>query len=153
MVAEIFGGISALKTAFDMAKGLENIHETVARDRATIDLQKGILAAQREQVALVDAIGSLKARVAELEAWGADKQRYQATDIGRGLTAYTLKPGMENGENPHKLCANCYNRGVKSVLQPEIRNPGMCNVLVCHECGSDLYLTGARITTPRASMA
>ena len=54
VVAETIAGLGAIKTAFDMAKALENIHEAVARDRAVIDLQKEILAAQSAQAALVD---------------------------------------------------------------------------------------------------
>jgi hypothetical protein len=30
--------------------------------------------------------------------WDADKNRYESTQIGHGMTAYTLKKGMENGE-------------------------------------------------------
>jgi hypothetical protein len=144
MVGEIFGGISALKTAFDMAKGLENIHETVARDRAIIDLQKEILAAQAAQASLIENVGTLKSRVAELEAWDADKRRYKLTQIGHGMAAYTLKEGMEEGEPSHYLCAACYSEGHKSIMQTETRSPGRCEVLVCHRCGSDLYLSGMR---------
>jgi len=140
MVGEIFGGISALKTAFDMAKGLENIHETVARDRAIIDLQKEILAAQGAQASLIENVGTLKSRVAELEAWDADKQRYKLIQIGHGMVAYTLKEGMEEGEPPHYVCAICYSEGHKSIMQTETRSPGRCEVLVC----SDLYLSGMR---------
>lgn len=144
MVGEVFAGLSALKTAFDMAKGLENIHETVARDRAIIELQKEILAAQAAQASLIEDISALKSRVAELEAWDADKQRYKLAQIGHGMTAYTLKEGMEGGEPSHYLCAACYNEGHKSIMQTETRSPGRCEVLVCHRCGSDLYLHGMR---------
>ena len=40
MVGEIFRGLSAIKTAFDMAQGLQNIHDAVTRDRAIIEPQK-----------------------------------------------------------------------------------------------------------------
>jgi hypothetical protein len=50
MAVEIFG-LSAIKTAYDKAKELLNIHDTVAHDRAVIDLQKQILAAQEAQFA------------------------------------------------------------------------------------------------------
>ena len=52
MVGEAIAGLSAVKTAFDMAKALQNIHDTVARDRAVIELQKEILSAQVAQAAL-----------------------------------------------------------------------------------------------------
>jgi hypothetical protein len=144
MAAEIFAGLSAIKTAFDMAKGLQNIHDTVARDRAIIDLQRELLDAQTAQADLVETASKLKARVAELEAWDEDKKRYKLTEIGEGLIAYTLKDGMENGEPSHHLCASCFHDGHKSIMQSELRFPGRCEVMVCHRCGSELYVTGAR---------
>ncbi len=144
MVGEVFAGLGAIKTAFDMAQGLQKIYDTVARDRAVIELQKEILAAQSTQAALVEAVGALKGRVAELEAWDTDKKRYKLTEVGHGMTTYTLKEGMENGELAHHLCANCYQEGHKSIMQTETRTPGRCEVMVCHRCGSDLYIHGVR---------
>ena len=142
VVAETIAGLGAVKTAFDMAKALQGIHDTAARDRAVIELQKEILVAQTAQSALVESESALKKEVADLKAWDADKQRYQLRDIGRGITAYALKEGMQNGEPEHYLCAACYQRHQKSILQPETRSPGMTKTLVCHDCGSALYLSG-----------
>jgi len=144
MAGEVFAGLSAIKTAFDIAKGLKDIDDATRRNAAVIELQEKILSAQSEQAELIETVGKLRGRVAELEAWDADKKRYKLTDLGRGMTAYSLAAGMENGEPPHQLCAACYNEGHKSIMQKETRNPGRCVVLVCHRCGSELYLTGMR---------
>ena len=40
MVAEIYGGISALKSAFDIAKGLKDIDDAARRNAAVIELQE-----------------------------------------------------------------------------------------------------------------
>jgi hypothetical protein len=144
MVGEVFAGLSALKTAFDIAKGLKDLDDATRRNAAVIELQEKILTAQSAQAELVETISELKSRVAELEAWDAEKQRYKLTEIGYGMTAYTLKEGMEEGEPSHRLCATCYSDGHKSIMQTETRSPGRCEVLVCHRCGSDLYLSGMR---------
>jgi hypothetical protein len=144
MAGEVFAGLSAFKSMYDAAKALKDMNDANIRNTAVIELQEKILSAQSEQAELIEIAGALKARVAELEAWNADKKRYKLTDLGRGKSAYTLKEGMENGEPPHHLCATCYNEGHKSIMQTEIRSPGRCQVLVCHQCGSDLYLTGMR---------
>jgi hypothetical protein len=144
MAGEIFAGLTAIKTAFDIARGLKDIDDAARRNAAIIELQEKILDAQSDQAVLIETVGALKARVAELEAWDADKNRYKLSDLGRGMSAYTLKEGMENGEPPHQLCATCYNEGHKSIMQTETRNPGRCQVMVCHRCGSDLYITGMR---------
>jgi hypothetical protein len=57
---------------------------------------------------------------------------------------YALKEGMEQGEPPHQLCTECYSRGKKSLLQREVRTPGMARVEVCHSCGSEYYVSGIR---------
>jgi hypothetical protein len=143
MVAEVFAGLSALKTAFDIAKGLKDIDDATRRNAAVIELQEKILAAQAAQSDLVDRVRALEKEVTDFKAWDADKQRYKLTDIGSGLVVYTLKQGMENSEPPHSLCANCYQDHVKSILQRETRYPGRCEVMACHRCGSDLYTAGA----------
>lgn len=119
VIAEAISGLGAVKTAFDLAKALENIHETVARDRAIIDLQKEILAAQAAQFALLERVGKLEKEVAQLEAWDADKQRYQLAELAPRIFAYSLKEGMANGEPQHHLCTACYDAGFKSLLKRE----------------------------------
>jgi hypothetical protein len=145
MVGEALAGLSALKTAFDMAKGLKDIDDAVRRNAAVIDLQEKILAAQQAQAALVEQVAEFEKEVSRLKAWDADKQRYELTEARPGMMTYTLKKGMENGEPAHHLCTNCYNDGVKSIMQTETRFPGRYPVLVCHRCGSDLYLEGGRL--------
>lgn len=142
VVAETIGGLSALKTAFDMSKALQGIHDAVAHDRAVIELQKEILSAQAAQFTLIEQVGDLEKEVARLKAWDADKQRYKLTELRPGAIAYALKEGMDNGEPAHKLCAACYEAGFKSYLVQETWSPGRCHVMVCHGCGWHAYLSG-----------
>ncbi|MFZ3324848.1 MAG: hypothetical protein WA231_02685, partial [Methylocella sp.] len=55
--------------------------------------------------------------MAELETWDADKQRYELKSLAAGVFAYRLKEAMAGGEEIHHLCAACYHRGKKSLLQ------------------------------------
>lgn len=144
MVGEALASLSVFKSMLDMAKGLKDINDATIRNAAVIELQEKILAAQMQQTALVDHVGKLEKEVAELKAWDADKERYQLTEIGyEGTFAYSLKKGMEASEPDHKLCANCYNQGQKSILQQETRAPGRVEVLVCQRCSADIYLSGS----------
>ena len=124
MVAEIFGGLSALKTAFDMTQALQNIHDTVARDRAVIELQKEILSAQAAQSTLIDRVRELEKEVADFEAWEVEKKRYRLTDFGGGTFAYALKPDEAKGEPAHRVCAHCYQDGHIAILQCSHRSDG-----------------------------
>jgi hypothetical protein len=137
MAGEVFAGLSALKTAFDMAQGLQKIHDAVARDRAVIELQKEILTAQSAQAALIEEAGALKKRVAELDAWGAEKERYKLKEVGAGVFAYVPKEGMDGGEPVHRLCANCYQRGQKSILQATHEMRKGWRVHYCPHCKSE----------------
>ncbi len=64
MVAEVFAGLSTIKTAFDIAKGLKDIDDVAHRNAAIIELQEKILTAQAAQATLVETVGELKKRVA-----------------------------------------------------------------------------------------
>jgi hypothetical protein len=143
VAAEVYAGLTSIKAAFDIARGLKDIDDATGRNAAVIELQEKILDAQSEQASLAERVGELKARVSQLESWDADRQRYKLTSLGDGLRAYTLKQEMADGEPDHYLCAQCYSDKIKSILQTETRVPGRCHVLTCNRCGSDLYLSGA----------
>jgi len=144
VVTEAIAGLGAIKTAFDMAKALENIHEAVARDRAVIDLQKEILAAQQAQFSLVERARDLEKQVAAFERWDAESRRYEMKDYGGGTIAYALKPEMANAEPSHALCSACFQRRKKGILQPTGVNAYKQQMMKCAECGGEFVL-GARI--------
>jgi hypothetical protein len=137
MVAEVFAGLGALKTAFDIAKGLKDIDDTTRRNAAIIELQEKILSAQATQSNLVESIGELKTRVAELESWEADKQRYELTELGPGTVCYVVKESMRGREPMHRICANCYAAGKKGFLQQHVKGSHY-DRFVCHKCGESL---------------
>lgn len=137
MVAEVIGGISAIKSAFDIAKGLQSLHDAAARDRAVIDLQKELLAAQQAQSDLIEHARELEKELANLKNWEADKARYQLTEIVPGLVAFSIKEGSRNGEPFHRICATCCASGKKSYLQQRISGP-YYDMFKCNSCGEEL---------------
>ncbi len=139
MVGEVFAGLGAIKTAFDMAKGLENIHDAAIRDRAVIELQKEILAAQAAQFALVQRINELEKEVASFETWEADKQKYELKTLGFGAFAYMLRPEARGSEPPHWVCANCFTERKIKVIQysgPRGGGPSGHRCPTCHSAVS-----------------
>lgn len=142
MVGEAFAGLSALKTAFDLAKGLKDIDDTARRNTAIIELQEKLLIAQAAHSNLTERIGELEEKVASFETWNAEKQRYELKPLGTGF-AYFLKPDAQGGEPPHQICANCYARGKKSFLAKVPTNQarialGMGTVYRCPECTAEI---------------
>jgi hypothetical protein len=103
MVAEIFAGVSALKSAFDIAKGLKDIDDATRRNAAVIELQEKILSAQEMQSTLINRVTNLEKELARFETWEAEKQRYKLTDYGGGTFAYALKEEEARGTTPSHM--------------------------------------------------
>lgn len=117
MVSEAIAGLSIFKTLLDTAKGLKDINDAAVRNTVAIELQEKILTAREQQAASLERISELEKEVTRFEAWEAEKQWYQLTDFGGGTFAYALKPEAGNGEPAHRICAACYQKGHKSILQ------------------------------------
>jgi hypothetical protein len=151
-IASIASAIGSLKTAADIAKGFLDLKEAAAVQGRVIELQGVILAAQSsalaaqsDQTMLLEEIRHLKEKVAKLEAWEAEKQRYQLTDFGGGTFAYVLRPDAANGQPSHNLCATCFNQGRKTILQHS-----QDNWFTCHACKDKIRLgTGSGSQSPQ----
>ncbi len=53
MVAEVFGGITALKASLDILKTIKDANDVATRQGIVIKLQEQILAAQEAQFSLI----------------------------------------------------------------------------------------------------
>ena len=136
-----------LKTAGETAQKLISLRDTAKFGDAIIELQAqimaaqhGALAAQEREAAMAEEIRGLKTRMAELEAWDTEKQRYELTDFGSGTFAYILKEGMESGEPPHRICAACYQKGHKSILQFQFKVATGQDKYTCPACKTEFDL-------------
>ncbi len=160
MLGEISAGFASLKAALDIAQGLNAANTQALINEIKIDLQGHILEAQRAlssaqetQSTQTARIRNLEQEIMELKDWEGEKQRYHLKNIDRGAVAYVMKPGMENGEDPHWLCPNCFNRRQKSFLQYKGREhgsgrEGMQSIFGCDACKSTLkvYYTRNPVT-------
>jgi len=139
MVAEVFAGLSAIKSAFDIAKGLKDIDDAARRNAAVVELQEKILTAQAAQSELVETVSALEAEVTRLKNWEADKARYQLAALAPGMVALAVKETLRNGEPFHHICANCASNGKKSYLQQHIRGARF-DKYKCNLCGEELQI-------------
>jgi rubrerythrin len=117
MVGEAFAGLSAIKAAFDLAKGLKNISDATTRNAVAIELQEKILAAQAAQSGLVERVRELEKEVAHLETWEGEKLRYDLKNVGFSAYAYMLKPTERGVTPPHWVCTNCYEHKHIAIMQ------------------------------------
>jgi len=134
MVAEIFAGLSSLKTALDLAKGLKDIDDAARRNAAVIELQEKILAAQEAQSTLIQRVHELEGEVARVKAWEAQKQRYELKDFGGGTFAYELRVDEARREPAHRICPACYESGDRSILQFRGQNAFSQDMYFCPLC-------------------
>ena len=146
MVGEIFAGIGALKTAFDMSKAIVDMSDAVKRDRLSIDLQKEILSALAAQSELTEEIGQLKEKLRSFEKWDAEKERYKLRQIATGAFAYALEKERAAGEPAHWLCTDCYENRKKSILKiagaAEKSGADIHKALwKCHVCGCSIRVS------------
>ncbi len=133
--------VSPLKAAGETAQKLIELRDTVKFGEAVIELQAQIMAAQQgafaahsREAAMAEEIADLKKRMAELEAWDAEKKRYKLHDFGSGTYACILKKGMENDDPPHRLCTNCFDKAQKSILHFQVHNVMSQDVYDCPNC-------------------
>ncbi len=119
MVAEIYGGISAFKTAFDIAKGLKDIDDATRRNAAVIELQEQILGAQAAQTTLIQTVDDLKKKVAAFEAWETKTERYQLHQWETGTFSYRLKDNVQPAEPSHHICSRCYEERKRFILNSD----------------------------------
>jgi len=131
---------SPLKAASETIQGLVQVRDQIKFGDAVIKLQAQILAAQQgasaaqtRETEMAGEIRDLKARVAELATWEAEKKRYQLERLPPGVFVYTLRSDMAAEEPPHSICQACCQRGKKSILHADAPWQGIYH-LTCHEC-------------------
>ncbi len=150
-LTSIGGAIGSLKAAHEIVQGMIGARDTAVFQSKAIELQTQILAAQSsalaahsDQFALLEKVRKLEEEMAALEAWNTEKERYTLHQVKDRRFTYILKKEVGPSEPNHQICANCYQNKHKSVLQYETRTPSRASLLVCHHCGSEIYLMGDR---------
>lgn len=136
MVGDIYAGYKGFTAVIDLGKQFLQVKDAATRNSLIVEFTAKLMEAQQHEALLVERIGALEKRVVQFENWEAEKQRYELQKLHPGILIYRLKSGMENGEPPHEICADCYSKGVKSYLH----NTGVYNGQThwkCHSCGFD----------------
>lgn len=136
VVAEIATGYSALKSAYELAKGLKDINDRVALNAAVIELQEKILSAQEAASSAKDRLRELQEIIEAFENWDDMAGRYQLKDFGGSTFAYELLPEKANGEPIHRACPRCFENRRRSILQFDYKDNSERDHYKCHACAS-----------------
>ena len=160
-IGAIASALSSLKAATDIAKTMIGLRDAQAMQAKVIELngqildaQGSVFAANQERATLIEKVRQLEKQLVDLEAWDAQKDRYQLTDAGDSNFVLILKPEMRGGEPAHYICANCYEQRKKAILQ-HMNTRGMGDLLSCPLCKTKTliahgYIPPGRNTTAQA---
>jgi hypothetical protein len=139
--AEIAAAITGIRSALDVTKAMIGLRDAEAFRAKSIELQALILEsldkaieAREAYTAQLDEIRALKAEVADLKTWHAEKQRYELKMFGISAMAYMLRPEARGTEIPHWLCPNCFEAGKRSLFQGQPTTMSGRRMYICHGC-------------------
>ncbi|MGC2221434.1 MAG: hypothetical protein WA624_03200 [Methylocella sp.] len=155
-IAEFAGMITSLRAVAELAKLVVDAHDAGVRREKSLELQGQIvsaledaLTAQMAQSAQLKRVRELEEKMAQLETWNTEKEKYELVNIRDESTTQhfgaawvrSLKPDTQPPEPPHQICPDCYQRSEKIVLQEEQR-PGRIRVVFCQRCHFEISRTG-----------
>jgi hypothetical protein len=147
---------TSLNTLVNITRAMKDVQDATLiqgkvfeLQRAIIDAQQSVFAANEERTVLIERVRELEAKIAELETWETERQRYELKDVGTGSLVYAVKECMRGIEPIHNICANCYQKGHKSILQPRERGTG--KYLFCQECNQEIMFQRAQFSFGKKS--
>lgn len=153
MIKEAFNTAKTIKNAFDKIEQLnDDIQHLQALGEATtksmeltqvaIKLQQMIISLQKDLRALETENRELEDLVSQLSKFEIEKDQYSPFQFTTGAFVYRSNEGITNANGEvvfHYLCANCYNQGKKSILQPSPVE-GYFEMLCCHHCHAKIQM-------------
>jgi hypothetical protein len=143
MVGEVFAGLSAFNSMFNIAKSMKDMNDASVRNAAVSDLWEHIFTAQTRYAEAVEKLHELEAKLKLFEDWDKQKGNYELIEVEPGIRIYKTKESATEGEPVIEACPSCFGERHLGILQHQNWSPGRCEVLVCNDCGSVLYLHGS----------
>jgi hypothetical protein len=143
-IESISAVLTILKRASSAALSLHRISKDAAVNKkaveltnAIIALQKYIMSVQAQYAKVVDAKRDLEKKLMEAEDWSKTQSHYDLKKLRSGFLVRSPNKLHPSPQPLHWLCANCYDKKNKSVLQPE---QGEEYQLVCPQCNLTVEL-------------
>lgn len=144
MYAEIQGGMTAIKAAFDLLKAGKDVIDQAAMMNALYEIQQRLLETQGAALQTMEENTKLARRVQELESavekkadWTAEESKYELLQVASGVSAYTEVGRSSKLKDAIKLCAHCFGEQCKSILQVQ-REDMRHQSLNCSRCRTKL---------------
>ncbi|MDE3974488.1 hypothetical protein NUS65_03895, partial [Glaesserella parasuis] len=147
MIKDVYESAKTIKNALetvgklkDDIEHLKAIGETSAKTlevtQIAIQLQGLVLSLQSDLLTLQSSKADLEAEISQLRKFKVEKDQYSPFQFSTGAFVYRSNQCFTNANGEivfHYLCANCFNQGKKSILQPSPIE-GYFEMLSCHHC-------------------
>lgn len=143
MIDALSSGISALKSAYDLIKVIRDANPNSEVIRLTEQLRSELhtsldllLESKSRCLKLADENQELIGEIAKLKQHHIEREQYELYQYPLGSVVYRIKPVHHNEQYSPELCASCFNKGIKSFMQPVTNRRN--KALICHECNSEI---------------
>ncbi|WP_260602896.1 hypothetical protein [Pseudomonas aeruginosa] len=145
MMDTLSGALTAVTSVLTLSKDISNAktdHE-IAIKTGELNERLGqvlemLITAQTSYLALLEEKRQLETELLKFKDWAHEKERYQLHQTEAGGLVYRIKPEMQGAEPTHEICADCYQKGIKTILQP--CTEGWYKALRCHPCKSVVHV-------------
>lgn len=144
-LAEITTLISSVKTAYDIAKGINSLKIEVERNESIskilqilLSVQFDALSMQENYQTLLNEKETIAKRLVETEKWDETESQYDLMRMSVGTFVRTPNKNHQSPEPLHWLCANCFDKKKKSLLQKMYWTDD--SPMICPECKTVIHL-------------
>ncbi|HDC4533282.1 TPA: hypothetical protein O8T86_004017 [Enterobacter asburiae] len=128
MFAETTAALSAAKQAYDLLKIIQDGRDAALVSDAVSDLRQKITDLQMLNVELASLYHAEKELVMQLSEEKSKKEKfiqyannYSIHKTEAGSTVYRFKDALNGSNEPHYICAHCYQNEKISILQPSTK--------------------------------
>lgn len=140
LAAGIKDAVGLGKGATDLALNLKRLLEKPggkpdATRELVSELLDHLIRLQAQQIAMQGTILQFHEEQRRLERFQAEADRYVLKRTEQGSFVRELKAAYADKEPVHCICAGCYDKQIKSVLQPVAPN-----TFECRSCGTKVFM-------------
>lgn len=120
----VVGLIQAAGALINLGTSISSTTDAAKRNADLLEFQKALIGlngliatVQQDNATLRGQKDEAEAALKRMQDWEVQKQRYQLVAPFPACMVYALKQEASSGEPPHYLCAACFQKGQRSILQ------------------------------------
>jgi hypothetical protein len=137
----ILDGFSPLEMSDEVRERLSRLEGAIGKAKSSV------VSAEQSHLAMLETLNWLKEKLEIFQAWEVEQKKYVMKRFDPGVIAYQRKTEayqskagdeqLEAADPAHLLCAKCFERKKRSILQATPKIERRYPVFKCHECRSE----------------